>query len=100
MVAGVEAGVLMTSVDPWTVVTVKVDGDGMYSVATDPLEVMIWTDETVDGIDSVAVPPDGVMTDETIVGTEVGISVTPDGVETTIELGVGTDEMYSTVAVV
>jgi hypothetical protein len=56
-VAGVEAGVVMDSVDPDGVVMVQVFGDGMYSVATAPLEVTTWTVLTSAGTEVVVVLP-------------------------------------------
>jgi hypothetical protein len=79
-VAGDEAGVEMVVV-PDGVLTVKVDGDGMYSVATDPDGVTIWTVLTSAATEVVVVPPDEVNKLEMTVGTEVGTtSVEPDGV--------------------
>jgi hypothetical protein len=60
-------------------------------VATEPLGVTIWTDEMLAGMDSVVGPPAGVRTDETMVGSEVGTTVDPDGVTTVTELGDGTE---------
>jgi hypothetical protein len=99
IVGGTEAGVVTVWVEPPGVVTVKVFGAGMYSVATEPLGVTTWTDGTEDGMASVVVPPDGVKTDEMTVGTEVGTAVVaPDGVTMVTLLGAGTDEMTGTEA--
>jgi hypothetical protein len=92
--------VVTVETEPPGVVTVKVFGAGMYSVATDPDGVTIWTDGTEVGMASVVVPPDGVKTDEMTVGTEVGTSVVaPDGVTMVTLLGAETDEITGTEAV-
>jgi hypothetical protein len=83
-------------VEPDGVVTVKVDGAGMYSVATDPDGVTIWTVLTSAATEVVVVPPDEVNKLETTDGTEVGMtSVDPDGVTIETVLGLGTGETDS-----
>jgi hypothetical protein len=85
MTGELDAGVWISVVPPYGVVTVTVLRVGMWTVATDPCGVTTWTEDSQVGTVMVAVLPPGVKTWETY--GELGYS----GTETVPPLGVRTE---------